>query len=630
MRAATHLHRTLALLLLLACALVAPLAWAQATGSAAAPAAVAAAAPGRVALVVGNNNYPSAPLLNPVNDARAMAAALQSAGFTVILRLDATQPVLTAAVREFGNRIKAGGAGTAGLFYFAGHGMQIKGRNFLIPVGANIEHEDEVGYQALDAQAVLDKMESAGNGINLMILDACRNNPFARSFRSSSVGLAQMEQPVGTLVAYATAPGSVASDGQATPNGNGLYTTHLLQAIRQPGVKVEEVLKQVRGAVRRESGGRQVPMEWNSLEGDFYFYPPQAVVAGTAAAAPGPAAAAAPAVDPQAAIDEALWSAVKDSSSSAELFAYLNRFPAGRYAKDARARLADLIAPAARPGAAAAVSTPGMAPGATGGRLSDAEVENVLRNTEQGELDRQAAITAAQARIDEIVTWGDVGTDRRPANPKRNAHAFTEGDRYRYRLYDHLHPGTVRERYVRHYLWRVDQVRPDGSLWLNEGAQRLDAWGQRQAGNDELSGVWLDWQPALPVAEAAAAPAGQVRDVNTQLQLRDAEGRLSQMPLKGRITSLASERVQTPLGTYQARRVDVELSGILQRVRAFDTPVTLRQSYWYASGLGLPLAFEFEERHGGKLVAHQRHDLTALDLFSPASATAASPAAPTR
>jgi uncharacterized caspase-like protein len=122
------------------------------------------AAPRRVALVIGNNAYASAPLQNPVNDARAMAAALQGAGFAVTLKVDAGQGEMLAAVREFGNLLRAGGAGTAGLFYFAGHGMQIKGRNFLIPVGANIEHEDEVAYQALDAQAVLDKMESAGNG----------------------------------------------------------------------------------------------------------------------------------------------------------------------------------------------------------------------------------------------------------------------------------------------------------------------------------------------------------------------------------------------------------------------------------------------------------------------------------
>ena len=116
--------------------------------------------------------------------------------------------------------------------------MQIRGRNFLIPVRSNIAHEDEVAYAAVDAQSVLDKMESAGSGTNIVILDACRNNPFARSFRSATQGLAQMEAPVGTLVAFATAPGRRAADGQGR---NGMYNSHLLAAMKQPGLKVDDV-----------------------------------------------------------------------------------------------------------------------------------------------------------------------------------------------------------------------------------------------------------------------------------------------------------------------------------------------------------------------------------------------------
>jgi hypothetical protein len=202
----------------------------------------------RIALVIGNAAYAYAPLRNPVNDAREMAVALQDAGFEVDMRLDVGQRDMLAALRAFGQRLQAGGG--VGLFYFAGHGMQIKGRNYLIPVGTDIASEDEVAYQALDAQAVLDKMESAGNGMNLLILDACRNNPFLRNTRAASQGLAPMDAPVGTLVAFATAPGSVAVDGDGRHD---LFTLHLLQAIRQPGLKVEEAFKQVRSAVRRDS-----------------------------------------------------------------------------------------------------------------------------------------------------------------------------------------------------------------------------------------------------------------------------------------------------------------------------------------------------------------------------------------
>ena len=219
----------------------------------------------RVALVIGNGQYKDSPLSNPVNDARAIAQALRESGFAVIVRENTDQKTMLTALREFGDRLRGGGVG---LFYFAGHGMQIKGRNYLIPVGARIEREDEVAYAAVDAQAVLDKMEAAGNGTNIMILDACRNNPFARSFRGGQAGLAIMDAPVGTLVAFATSPGTVASDGDGQ---NGLYTQHLLTAMRQTDAKVEDVFKQVRKAVRRDSDGKQVPWESTSLEGDFYF-----------------------------------------------------------------------------------------------------------------------------------------------------------------------------------------------------------------------------------------------------------------------------------------------------------------------------------------------------------------------
>lgn len=245
------------------------------------------AAETRVALVVGNGAYKDSPLANPVHDAEAMAQALREAGFQVQMLANADHRRTLAALRDFGDRLRQA---QVGVFYFAGHGMQIKGRNYLIPVGAEIQREDEVAYAALDAQAVLDKMESAGNGTNVMILDACRNNPFARSFRSARQGLAQMDAPVGTLVAFATAPGSVASDGSGS---HGLYTDHLLRAMREPGAKVEDVFKRVRAAVRKASAGKQVPWEATSLEGDLVLFPGR-TEGRPAAAAPAPAPAAPP------------------------------------------------------------------------------------------------------------------------------------------------------------------------------------------------------------------------------------------------------------------------------------------------------------------------------------------------
>jgi hypothetical protein len=220
----------------------------------------------RVALVIGNSDYKAGPLLNPVNDARAMARALQETNFEVLKY----ENVLSVAdmkktIREFGEKIQNGGVG---LFYYAGHGIQVNGKNYLIPTGAEIYREEEVEYESVDVGFVLAQMEAAHNRMNIVILDACRNNPFARSWRSVSQGLAFINAPAGTLIAYATAPGSVASDGTGE---NGLYTQELLKQIKKPELKIEDVFKNVRVNVLEYSGEQQTPWESSCLVGDFYF-----------------------------------------------------------------------------------------------------------------------------------------------------------------------------------------------------------------------------------------------------------------------------------------------------------------------------------------------------------------------
>ena len=222
----------------------------------------------RVALVIGNGAYPTAPLKNPVNDARDMAAALRSLGFEVIARENASLAQMEGAVDEFWGKLKKGGAG---LFYFAGHGLQVHGKNYLVPVDAKLSAEQDAKYKCMDAGLVLGRMEDAGNGLNLVILDACRNNPFARSWRSAGEGLAKMDAPRGSIIAYATAPDSVAADGTGR---NGVYTEKLLRAMRAPGQPVELVFKHVRDEVMRATADKQVPWESTSLRGDFYFTNP--------------------------------------------------------------------------------------------------------------------------------------------------------------------------------------------------------------------------------------------------------------------------------------------------------------------------------------------------------------------
>lgn len=299
--------------------LVPALLHAQERNIAIASAGIKAEGPRRVALVIGNGAYADSPLKNPVNDARAMATSLRELGFEVIVREDANLQQMDDAVREFGRRLERA---HAGLFYYAGHGMQIKGRNFLIPVGARFEHEDEVAYRSLDAGQVLDKMDSARTQVNLMILDACRTNPFHAVFRSKRQGLAEMDAPAGTLIAFATAPGAVALDGTGS---NGVYTKHLLLQMKQPGQPVEQVFKRVRIGVVEETRERQIPWESSSLRDDFQFRP---------GAAPAPA----PVAVTEAALELAFWEAIKGSSRADDYAAYLEQFPKGRFVPLARNR----------------------------------------------------------------------------------------------------------------------------------------------------------------------------------------------------------------------------------------------------------------------------------------------------
>src|SRR5262245_23689355 len=215
----------------------------------------------RTALLIGNSNYEQGPLRNPVNDARAVGKLLMDLGFDVTLLFDLNLQQMDEAVRAFGHKIKGGGIG---LFYFAGHGLQVEGVNYLVPISARVEKEQDAKFQTMEIGKVTAEMEAAKNGLNIMILDACRNNPFARTFRSSSSGLAPINAPSGTFIAFATAPGTTASDGEGA---NGLYTQELLRNLGLPGLRLEDIFIRTRVAVKQRSDDKQVPWENGALEG---------------------------------------------------------------------------------------------------------------------------------------------------------------------------------------------------------------------------------------------------------------------------------------------------------------------------------------------------------------------------
>lgn len=281
----------------------------------------------RAALIFGNSTYPDMPLNNPVNDASAIAAELKRLGFSVDLQIDAKRTVMEESIRNFSAYLaKTRGVG---LFYFAGHGLQLDWRNFLLPVDARLRRPDDVARQTVDLGSVLNSLGKAGNQMNIVVLDACRDNPFGTDHKTGK-GLSQMDAPIGTLLAYATAPGNVASDGTGK---NGLYTENLLREMVTPETKIEDVFKRVRLAVRRSSQGQQIPWESTSLEEDFYFIPPATMRKHSQEE-----------LDRLFAEELALWDQVQKASQPEPLTAYLKAYPSGRFSELAQVKLDRLLA----------------------------------------------------------------------------------------------------------------------------------------------------------------------------------------------------------------------------------------------------------------------------------------------
>jgi len=314
------------------------------------------AASPRIALVIGNSNYKIAPSLpNPANDARLMSKTLRGLGFDVIERIDADRETMLLATFELQDRLIAVGKDAVGLFYYAGHGVQVGGENYFIPLKTEIVQEREVPVKAVSASFVLKQMEFAGNRMNFVILDACRNNPFPASTRATTRGLARMNAPTGSLVAYSTGPGEVAADGVG---GNSPYVLALTEAMQLPGVPAELMFKRVREQVLEATNDKQTPWEESSLKGaDFYFNSPTAVLIS-----PAPTPAILPA--DTAATDRLFWESIKNSDNPEMFRAYLQQYPNGNFSSLARIQLDELKA-ARKEAVAAALEAERKAPAVT-------------------------------------------------------------------------------------------------------------------------------------------------------------------------------------------------------------------------------------------------------------------------
>jgi len=314
----------------------------------------------RNALVIGNGEYEQVGALdNPTNDAKLMAETLRSLDFNVIEVINASQIDMKRAVRDFGTRLNEAGREGVGLFYYAGHGVQVGGANYIIPVDAKIQGEGDVDIEAVNANSVLSMMEYSNARLSFVILDACRNNPYSRGFRSAARGLAKMNAPTGSFIAYATSPGDVAVDGDGN---NSPYTAALVANMEEPGVPIEKMFRNVRNQVRSITDNRQTPWESSSLIGDdFYFktkveiankpsgqevtVSTELVPADPAASSDGvnvtpPAAAMQPLViRNDSSVELLFWESVNDSKNPALIQAYLNKYPEGIFVELARLKL---------------------------------------------------------------------------------------------------------------------------------------------------------------------------------------------------------------------------------------------------------------------------------------------------
>ncbi len=269
----------------------------------------------RIALIIGNSAYPGTmALANPSNDAKDMAATLRNMGFGVIEVLDGNRAQMMEAIERTNKQLQ--GKQGVGMLFYAGHGLQLDWRNYMVPLDAKLNNAKDVPANTVDIEVVMKAFQSAGNRMNIVVLDACRDDPFANGKTSSGKGLAPLDAPTGTFLAYATAPGNVAQDGTGK---NGLYTGFLLQELQKPTARIEDVFKRVRFAVRKASSGAQIPWETTSLEDDFVFNSGiKKVVKLTETQ-----------VAKEFDTEKADWDKIKESKNINDYYAFVQKYPTG-------------------------------------------------------------------------------------------------------------------------------------------------------------------------------------------------------------------------------------------------------------------------------------------------------------
>jgi hypothetical protein len=544
----------------------------------------ASADPTRVAMVIGNSAYRVAPLPNPVNDARVMAELFGQAGFTVDSRLDATRADLVAAVERLGIAARRPETRQV-VFYYAGHGVQLDWRNYLLPVDAEVESVAQVKERCVDLGLLLGLLSGGKDKTFIVILDACRDDPFGGAYRPQQKGLSQFDAPVGSLLAYATSPGSVAADGAGK---NGLYTENLVRELSARGTRIEDAFKRVRLNVRLTSRGGQIPWETTSLEDDVFLFndaPPKLSEAE---------------LERLIEADLAQWAGIKSSRNVDDWVAYLRKFPNGRFAEIAQVRLGRLLAETERPVAVSAIAPdpmPTTVPSTAGTSVA-------TRDSEAGRDAAATAPIAVSSRPAALPAWPAIelafGVTVPPllgpsANPYSAGHYplgrnYTVGDRATFRESDLL---TGLDQRV--YTLRVTGVDQDADrVEINDGRQIWDTMGNPiKRGNTQFD-VPQQFSPAeLQVGRKWTAAFKGTED-----------GRANSVSFDLHITR--RETVSVPAGKFEAFRVEGHGWNWTNGHR-------LELTMWLVPGLNFLVKYEHLVRtHRGQLVKTERHELVSL------------------
>jgi hypothetical protein len=515
----------------------------------------------RVALIIGNSAYANAPLRNPANDAQAMSDVLRRLGFQVLELRDGSKAQMSAAISKISDTLK--GKQGVGMLYYAGHGLQLDWRNYMVPVDANLKTAADVPRQAIELSSVVDVFKAAGNRMNIVVLDACRDNPFGKD-TSTAKGLAQLDAPPSTFLAYATAPGNVAEDGDEK-SGNGLYTQFLLQELKRPTAKIEDVFKRVRLNVRKQSQGRQIPWESTSLEDDFFFndgvkhtIKPEELARmaiSSTKAVNGPSekeqiaklqeldriAASARANEQKLSKEQkrelgfkeskAAWDAIKTSANPEDFYAFLQRFP-------------------------------------TAGELSE----------------------LAQYRLDQLVKpkiTASVGKGQ-DASLGYTGPRFKVGDRYEFQLTD-SQTGVVKNTYVN----RVTSIEGDAVVFNNGGLLTTALGGYIKTGQGTFDPPIGNAPSELQIGKKWSGQGTQTTS----------DGRVLQLQMDSKV--IGRETITVLAGTFQTYVVERNI---------FVTPgLALTQKQWFDPRYGLAVKVEEIGRNKmGHLVRTDRRELIAL------------------